>query len=105
MKCCDGAYIIIEAVTEAINKPVSHICNCRSMPVLSENIIGDNLIYISLIDFSMYNSVLFKKYLWNGDHPFKTSAFLRGGGVKNWPNLSQDSSKKLLTEEGRGEKS
>ena len=85
MKCCDGAYIIIEAVTEAINKP---------------NIIGDNLIYISLIDFSMYNSVLFKKYLlvftWNGDHPFKTSAFFRGE-VKNLPNLPMDSSKKLPT--------
>ena len=24
-------------------------------------------------------------------HPFKTSAFLRGGGVKNWPNLPMDS--------------
>ena len=30
MKCCDGPYIIFEAVTEAINKPVTH--NCRSMP-------------------------------------------------------------------------
>ena len=29
------------------------------------------------------------------DHPFKTSTFLRGGGVKNWPNLPTDSSKKL----------
>ena len=25
------------------------------------------------------------------DHPFKTSACLRGGGVKNWPNLPTDS--------------
>ena len=33
--------------------------------------------------------------LW--DHPFKTSARLRGGGVKNWPNLPTDSSKKLPT--------
>ena len=24
---------------------------------------------------------------YNRDHPFKTSAFFRGGGVKNWPNL------------------
>ena len=31
------------------------------------------------------------------DHPFKTSAFLRGGGVKNLPNLPTDSSKKLPT--------
>ena len=41
--------------------------------------------------------------LW--DHPFKTSACLRGGGVKNWPNLPTDSSKKLPTEGGRGQKS
>ena len=34
------------------------------------------------------------------DHPFKTSACLRGGGVKNWPNLPTDSSKKLPTEGG-----
>ena len=25
------------------------------------------------------------------DHPFKTSAGTRGGGVKNWPNLPTDS--------------
>ena len=31
------------------------------------------------------------------DHPFKTSALLRGGGVKNLPNLPMDSSKKLPT--------
>ena len=31
------------------------------------------------------------------DHPFKTSAFLRRGGVKNLPNLPMDSSKKLPT--------
>ena len=31
------------------------------------------------------------------DHPFKTSALLRGGGVKNLPNLPTDSSKKLPT--------
>ena len=28
---------------------------------------------------------------WN--HPFKTSAFFRGEGVKNWRNLPTDSSK------------
>ena len=33
--------------------------------------------------------------LW--DHPFKTSALFRGGGVKNLPNLPTDSSKKLPT--------
>ena len=33
-----------------------------------------------------------------GDHPLKTSAFLRRGGVKNWPNLPTDISKKLPTE-------
>ena len=31
------------------------------------------------------------------DHPFKTSAFFRGGGVKIVPNLATDSSKKLPT--------
>ena len=34
------------------------------------------------------------------DHPFKTSAFLGGGGVKNWPKLFTDSSKK--TADGGG---
>ena len=34
------------------------------------------------------------------DHPFKTSACLRVGGVKNWPKLPTDSSKKLPTEGG-----
>ena len=31
------------------------------------------------------------------DHPFKTSAYSRGGGVKNLSNLPMDSSKKLPT--------
>ena len=31
------------------------------------------------------------------NHPFKTSACFRGGGVKNWPNLPTDSTKKLPT--------
>ena len=39
-----------------------------------------------------------------GDHPFKTSAFFMGGGVKNWPKLPTDSSKKLPTAGGRGQK-
>ena len=34
------------------------------------------------------------------DHPFKTSVFFRGRGVKNLPNLPTDSSKK--TANGRG---
>ena len=34
------------------------------------------------------------------DHPFKTSAFLRGVGVKNWPNLPTNSSKKTATDQG-----
>ena len=38
------------------------------------------------------------------DHPFKTSACLRGEGVKNLPNLSTDSTKKLPTVGGRGQK-
>ena len=38
------------------------------------------------------------------DHSFRTSPFLRGGGVKNWPNLPTDSSKKLPTQGGRGQK-
>ena len=40
-----------------------------------------------------------------GDHPIKMSAFLMGGGVKNWPNLPTDNSKKLPTEGGRDQKS
>ena len=39
------------------------------------------------------------------DHPFKTSACSRGGGVKNLPNLPTDSTKKLPTVVGRGQKS
>ena len=31
------------------------------------------------------------------DHPFKTSACSRGGGVKNLPNLPTDSTKKVPT--------
>ena len=41
------------------------------------------------------------------DHPFKTSACLRGGGVKNLPNLPNlptDSTKKLPTVGGEGSK-
>ena len=40
-----------------------------------------------------------------GDHPFKTSAFFRGGVVKNLPNLPTDSSNKLPTVGGRRQKS
>ena len=39
------------------------------------------------------------------DHPFKTSACPRGGGVINLPNLPTDSSKKLPTVGDRGQKS
>ena len=39
------------------------------------------------------------------DHPFKTLAICMGGGVKNWSNLPTDSSKKMTTEGGRGQKS
>ena len=38
--------------------------------------------------------------IWPRDHPFKTSACLRGGGVKNLPNLPTDSTKKTV--DGRG---
>ena len=38
------------------------------------------------------------------DHPFKTSACFRGGGVKNLPNLPMDSTKKLPTVGGLGSK-
>ena len=31
------------------------------------------------------------------DHPFKTLACFRGGGVKRLPNLRKDSTKKLPT--------
>ena len=39
-----------------------------------------------------------------GDHPFKTSTFFRGEGVKSLPNLPTDSSKKMPMVEGRGKK-
>ena len=32
------------------------------------------------------------------DHPFKTSAICRGGGVKNWSNLPMDSNILILNE-------
>ena len=38
------------------------------------------------------------------DHPFRTSALFRGGGVKNLPNLPTDSSKKLPMVGGVGVK-
>ena len=38
------------------------------------------------------------------DHPFKTSACLRGEGVKNLSNLPTHSTKKLLTVGGQGSK-
>ena len=58
--------------------------------------------------FTVYTEVQIKFTFFNknqnafspGDHPFKTSACHRGGGVKNWPNLPTDSSKKLPTEGG-----
>ena len=41
-----------------------------------------------------------------GDHPFRTSAFLGGGAVKNWPNLPTDRSKtQPKGKGGRGKKS
>ena len=39
------------------------------------------------------------------DHPFKTSACSRGGGVKIFPNLPTDSGKNWWQEGGRGQKS
>ena len=36
------------------------------------------------------------------DHPFKTSARSRGGGVKNLPNLPMDSTIKVKSADGRG---
>ena len=38
------------------------------------------------------------------DHPFKTSAFFRGEGVKNWLNMPKDSGKKNCQQEGVGVK-
>jgi hypothetical protein len=38
------------------------------------------------------------------DHPFKTSACLRGGGVKHLPNLPTDSTKKNANGRGVGVK-
>ena len=37
----------------------------------------------------------FIKFQWIRDHPFKTSAFFRGEGVKNLPNLPKDSSNRF----------
>ena len=49
--------------------------------------------------FFLYKNQGKDKYtaLYTRDHPFKTSAFLMGGGVKNLPNLPTDSSKNLAT--------
>ena len=58
----------------------------------------DKIVYYFL---TKYVNVLYA--VW--DHPFKTSAFFKGGGVKKWPNLTTDSSKKLPKGEGRGKKS
>ena len=40
---------------------------------------------------------MFASLYWIRDHPFKTSACFRGGGVKNLPNLPTDSTKKRPT--------
>ena len=40
-------------------------------------------------------SALFTKRMNFREHPFKTSTCLRGGGVKNLPNLPTDITKKL----------
>ena len=45
---------------------------------------------------SVKNQILGEK-VYLRDHPFKTSACSRGGGVKNLPNLPTDSTKKLPT--------
>ena len=75
-----------------INKNVS--------PFTNENKYIQNI----YIKGSRYQSHSNSRYgLW--DHPFMTSAFFRGEGVKNWSNLPTDSSKKLPTEGGRGQKS
>ena len=50
----------------------------------------------------LYNLVLEKSCI--RDQTFKTSACSRGGGVKNWPNLPTDSSKKMPTYGDRGQK-
>ena len=39
------------------------------------------------------------------DHPFKMSAFSRGGGVINLPNLTTDRTKDCRQQGGRGQKS
>ena len=54
---------------------------------------------------SITEQTLVQHHVKERDHPFKTSAFCRGGGVKNLPNLQTDSSKKLPTEGGRSQKS
>ena len=46
----------------------------------------------------LYHGTDLKRY-----HPFKTSVFFRGGGVKNLPNLPTDSSEKLPTVGGSGQ--
>ena len=61
----------------------------------------NHVVYLKVSDrILIIGSCLVKLSTLVRDHPFKTSAHLRGGGVKNWPNLPTDSSKKLPTEGG-----
>jgi hypothetical protein len=58
---------------------------------------------------SEYTKKLKRDFSKNGphsfrDHPLKTSAFFRGEGVKNWPKLPIDSSKKTAAGRGVGVK-
>ena len=66
------------------------ICAQLKQPYENETINGDfNANTSSLTNQGMYDPFR--------DHPIKTSACLRGGGVKNLPNLQTDSTKKLPT--------
>ena len=49
-------------------------------------------------------TINFKSYNLLREHSFKTSAICRGEGSKIGSNLLTDSSKKLPTEGGRGQK-
>ena len=54
---------------------------------------GQNIFELEFFRFS--NSSCTSVILNDRDHPFKTSACSRGGGVKNLPNLPTDSTNKL----------
>ena len=55
-----------------------------------------NYIWLSPFCFDWIRLALFNDDHWIKDHPFKTTAFFREGGVTNWTNLPTNSSKKTV---------